>query len=170
MLRRLLRGTNNRSAPGPDGITWRLIKLAMRTPLSDHLTRYIANGAREGGCTKWRESRIVLLPKPGKDLSKANSCRPISLINTISKWVDKWVAEDIQREGEDLLYEQQMGSRKGRSAQDTLGSLLAWVDLTHRKKSRLAVGFFDVKGGFQNVTWEGVKHIVDRDKLGKWAP
>ena len=131
---------------------------------------HIANRAKEGGCTKWRESRIVLLPKPGRDLSKANSWRPISLINTMSKWVDKWVAEDIQREGGDLLHERQMGSRKGRSAQDALGRLLACVDLAHREKSRLVVGFFDVKGGFQNVTWEGIRHVVERGRLGKWAP
>ena len=127
------------------------------SPLGNHLTRHIANGAKEGRCTKCIESRLVLLPKPGRDLSKVNSWRPISLINTISKWVDKWVAEDIQKEGGDLLHEQQMGSRKGRLVQDALGRLLAWVDLIHRKKSRLAVGFFDVKGGFQNITWKGVR-------------
>ena len=91
------------------------------------------------GCTKWRESRIVLLPKPDRDRSKANSWRLISLINTISKWVDRWVVEDIQKEGEDLLHGRQMGSRKGRSAQDALKRLLAWVDLTYRKKSRLSL-------------------------------
>ena len=81
-----------------------MIKLALRTPLECQLTRHIISRAKEGGCTGWRESRIVLLPKLGRDLSGANSWRPISLTNTISKWVDKWVAEDIQREGKDLLH------------------------------------------------------------------
>ena len=79
----------------------------------------------KGGNPKWRDSRIILLPKPGRDLTKPNSWRPISLINTISKWVDKWAVEDMQKIGVDLLYEKQMGSRKGRSAQDALGHLLA---------------------------------------------
>ena len=26
-----------------------------------------------------------------------------------------------------------------------------------------------MKGGFQNVTWKGIKHVVERDRLGKWA-
>ena len=32
------------------------------------------------------------------------------------------------------------------------------------------MGFFDVKGGFQNVTWKGVKHVVQKEGLKKWAP
>ena len=119
----------------------------------------------KGGNPRWRDSRIILLPKPGRNLTKPNSWHPISLINTISKSVDKWAAEDMQRVGENLLHEKQMGSRKGRSAQDALGHLLAWVDLTSREKARLAVGFFDVKGGFQNVTWKGVKHVVQKEGL-----
>ena len=124
----------------------------------------------ERGTPRWRDSRIVLLPKPGRDLIKPNSWRPIFLINTVSKWVDKWAAEDMQKVEEDLLHERQMGSRKGRSAQDALGHLLAWIDLTRREKARLAVGFFDVKGGFQNVTWEGVRHVIQKKGLKKWAP
>lgn len=124
MLRRLLKGISNRSAAGPDRVTWRLIKLAMHTPLRSHLTRHLASGVKDGGSKEWWDSRIVLLPKPGRDLSKANSWRPISLINMVSKWVDKWVAEDIQTEGQDLLHDWQMGSRKWRSAQDALARLL----------------------------------------------
>ena len=124
-LKRLLKGTNDRSAPSPDGITWRLLKVAMRTPLGEALTSQIAMEVREGGRKEWLDSRVVLLPKPGRDLTKPNSWRPISLINVISKWVDRWVAEDIQREAHHLLHERQMGSRKGRLAQDALTRLLA---------------------------------------------
>lgn len=63
-----------------------------------------------------------------------------------------------------------MGSRKGRSAQDALGHLLAWVDLTSRERSRIAVGFFDVKGGFQNVKWEGIRYAAELQGLKRWAP
>ena len=38
-LWRLLSTTNNRSAPGPDRVTWRLLKLVMRTALGRHLTQ-----------------------------------------------------------------------------------------------------------------------------------
>ena len=41
----------------------------------------------------------------------------------------------MQRVGQCLLHEKQMGSRKGRSAQDALEHLLAWVDLTSREKA-----------------------------------
>ena len=37
-LQRLLSTTSNKSAPGPDGVTWRLLKLVMRTALGRHLT------------------------------------------------------------------------------------------------------------------------------------
>ena len=147
-----------------------MLKLVMGTTLGKHLTRWMSVEVARGGTPKWRDSRIVLLPKPGRDLAKPNSWCPISLINTISKWVDKLAAEDIQRVGEDLLHERQMGSRKGRSAQDALGHLLAWIDLTCREKARLTVGFFDVKGGFQNVTWQGVRHVIRKKGLEKWAP
>ena len=64
-LRRLLKGMSNKSAPGPDGITWRLLKLTMRTPLGEALTSQIAMEIGEGGRKEWLDSRVVLLPKPG---------------------------------------------------------------------------------------------------------
>ena len=80
------------------------------------------------------------------------------------------MAEDIQREAHHLLHERQMGSRKGRSAQDALTRLLAWLEHAKSTRKRITAGFFDVKGGFQNIRWQGISHLETIEALWRWTP
>ena len=115
---------------------------------------------------EWRESRLVLLPKAGRDLSKAKGWRPIALINTMSKWIDKWAAEEIQTKGESFFHWGQMGSRKGMTAQDALMRLLRRAGKAKKENHPLLVG---LEGGFQNVTGEVVEHIAKVPGLRHWC-
>ena len=57
---------------------------------------------------------MVLIPKPGRDLTRTKSWRPINLINCIWKLVEKVVANALQDAG--LLHGKQFVGVKGRSA------------------------------------------------------
>jgi len=51
-VRKALSKTSNSSAPGPDGIGYRLIKMVMRTKLGDELMREVAGNLARGRIPK----------------------------------------------------------------------------------------------------------------------
>ena len=120
-IRNALSGTKNESAPGPDGICYRLIKMVVETRLGRELIEDIARGLMSGeGPECWREMRMVLIPKPGKDLTMTKNWRPLNLINCMGKLAEKVVADRIQEQGDCLFHHVQCGLVKGRSTIDIL--------------------------------------------------
>ena len=95
-----LSGTENNSAAGPDGVGYRLIKGVQDTELGIKVLRVVV-GALRGGYIlyRWREMRVVLIPKPGRDLTQTKNWRPLNLINCIGKLGENVVADRIQEEG-----------------------------------------------------------------------
>ncbi|KAH6948214.1 hypothetical protein HPB50_023188 [Hyalomma asiaticum] len=77
-VRAVLTELNCRSAPGPDGITNKLIKNLADEDI-DLLTKYI-NEVWESGAIplQWREAALVLIPKPDKPF-ELGSLKPTSL-------------------------------------------------------------------------------------------
>jgi len=110
-----LAGTSCRSAPGTDGIGYKLIKRVLDLELERDLIKEVAENLVNGNIQKeWQHSKVFMIPKPGKDHSKSKDYRPINLINCIGKLGDKVVADKLPESG--LLHRHQFGSVKGRSA------------------------------------------------------
>ena len=84
-------------APGPDGIGYRLMKMVRDTRLGRELVDEVVDGLKTGEVPKaWRDMQVVLIPKPGKDLTMTKNWRPINLINCVGKLAEKVVADRIQ--------------------------------------------------------------------------
>ena len=114
-----LRTTKNSSAPGPDGINYKAIKTILATPLGEALLDEVADSLYTGEIPNvWREMKVVMIPKPGKDHQQAKAWRPINLINCIGKIGEKVVANRLQEAG--LLHDLQFGSVKERSSIDAI--------------------------------------------------
>ena len=114
-----LSGTRNNSAAGPDGVGYRMIKAVRDTKLGIEVLGEVVAALRGGYIPdRWREMRVVLIPKPGRDLTQTKNSRPLNLINCIDKLGEKVVADRIQEEGSSILHHQQYGSVRGRSAVD----------------------------------------------------
>ena len=114
-VRKALSGTSNSSATGPDSINYKLLKEIKDTRLGREVLEEVATNLIGGSIPdSWKEMRVVLIPKPGRDLTKTKSWRPINLINCIGKLGEKVVADELQEA--DLLNGGQFGGVKGRSA------------------------------------------------------
>ena len=169
LVERALMGTINSSAPGPDGVSYRLIKVVRDTPLGQGLMREVAESLLEGKTPpEWREMRVVLISKPGRDMSRTKSWRPINLINCIGKLGEKVVADALQDAG--LLHGKKFGGVKSRSAVEVVFRVVVKARRCMAKGGEVAWGFWDVKGGFQNVVrGEVLSRMRESEEGVRWT-
>ena len=147
-----LSGTKNNSAAGPDGVGYRMIKAVRETKLGIEVLGEVVAALRGVYIPdRWREMQVVLIPKPGRDLTKTKNWRPLNLINCIGKLGEKVVADRIQEEGSSILHQRQYRSVRGRSAVDVLYRSVVKARQSLGGGGSVEWAFWDVKGGFQNV-------------------
>lgn len=103
----------------------------------------------------WKNAKICLIPKPGKDLEKPESYRPISLLATWGKVLDKIVTRRLTFFLEDngLLHEMQFGFRRGKGTEDALRTVLAFVDEAHNDNEHVVAVALDIQNAFNSARW-----------------
>ena len=52
----------------------------------------------------WKQAKVVMLPKPGKDLTKPTSYRPIGLLPAIGKVFERIIASKLSTSLEKKLF------------------------------------------------------------------
>ncbi|CAB0039013.1 unnamed protein product [Trichogramma brassicae] len=118
-----------RSAPGPDGIPNSALKIAIATRpdiiLLGVYTMCLETGVFPSG---WKRQRLVLLPKPGKPPDEPSSYRPLCMLDTAGKILERRIICDrleafTERPGG--LSERQYGFRKGRSTMDAIEDVVS---------------------------------------------
>jgi hypothetical protein len=132
----LLRLMANKSAPGTSGIGWSLLKKGWEA-VKDHLL-IIYNACFYLGhhLARWREAKVVVIPKPDKpDYSLPKAHRPISLLETMSKLLEKAVVKRMQYYivKYKLIQANQFGGRAHSSCLDAGLALLHDVQEAHRR-------------------------------------
>jgi hypothetical protein len=82
-------------AAGPDGIQNIILQHLQRIILK--LVAEIFNRSLALNCfpTQWKQAKIIMLPKPGKDHTSSLSYRPISLLNSVGKLFEKIVLKRL---------------------------------------------------------------------------
>ena len=90
----------------------------------------------------------------------AKHWRPLDLINCVGKLGEKVVADRIQDYGGELFHRLQYRSVQGRSAVDVLYRSVVKARACMDDGGSVGWGFWDVKGGFQNVVGEEVLGLL----------
>ncbi|GBN80971.1 Putative protein in type-1 retrotransposable element R1DM [Araneus ventricosus] len=111
----------------------------------------------------FKVGNIVLFQKPGKDIHEPSAYRPIALLPSIAKVLEKLMTQRLiyHLEGNNLLSNNQYGFRAGRSVDTALDSLTTQIaDYKRRYKHVLALSI-DIKGAFDNVQYDSIANYLE---------
>ncbi len=154
-------------APGPDGITNRILRLAYEE-LAPHLLQ-LFNACWELGYhpAPFRDAITIALRKPGKaDYTQAKSWRPIALLNTMGKALEAIAARRLRylAEKHSLLPKAQHGARRQRDAVTALELLTEQVHTVwgQGKDKVASLLSLDISGAFDRVSHERLLHNLQK--------
>uniref|UniRef100_A0ABD2WJQ6 Reverse transcriptase domain-containing protein n=2 Tax=Trichogramma kaykai TaxID=54128 RepID=A0ABD2WJQ6_9HYME len=160
-----------RSVPGPDGVPNVALKLAIAARPDVFLRVYttcLETGFFPSG---WKRQRLVLLPKPGKPPDEPSSYRPLCMLDTAGKILERIICGRLEAftERPGGLSERHYGFRKGRSTIDAIEDVIStarraiagkrWYRGT---KKYCAVVTLDVRNAFNSARWDNILAALRR--------
>lgn len=154
----------NKKAPGQDLITTNILK-----QLPGHGIRFLQvlfNGILR--LTHWplqlKFAQIILIQKPGKPPTEVNSYRPISLLPTISKLLERLILRRINENSmqEAWLPNHQFGFRQQHSTIQQCHRLTNIIQTAQQRKSFCTTAFLDVRQAFDRVWHRGLQYKIKK--------
>ncbi|KFM65725.1 RNA-directed DNA polymerase from mobile element jockey, partial [Stegodyphus mimosarum] len=103
----------------------------------------------------WKQAKIFLLPKPGKDSSKPDGYRPISLLSSLGKIYERLILTRLEPYLP-LLPDEQYSFRKNLSTTRQLVRIVEFIGAAFHNKQSVALLMLDVAKAFDRVWHEGL--------------
>ena len=163
-FKQLLSETKRHSAAGEDYISYDLMKQC-----SDDTKQVFCNIINE--CISqnvfprcWKEAKVVMLPKPGRDKNFACNYRPISLLSALGKMYERYIYAYLMKElkEKNFISPRQAGFTKGRNSQEHLFCLSQDISNGFKERKCTLGLFLDVKAAFDAVWKNGLKHKIKK--------
>ena len=87
--------------------------------------------------TKWKEAKVIFIPKPGKHVYQiTKDFRPISLTNHFLKGLEKLVVRKVDQTLESMpISDHQQGFRRCRSTETAISNTVNYIEKFHKKMS-----------------------------------
>jgi hypothetical protein len=104
----------------------------------------------------WLESKVIAVLKPNKDASYPNNYRPISLLSTIYKHLDRLLLTCLQSIVENSLSLEQAGFKQNRNCCDQVFSITMHVKNGFQQKAKSGGVFLDLSSSYDTVWTRGL--------------
>ena len=147
-------------APGPDEIkplVFQNLGAKMLTRLARLYQAILTLGYTP---RKWRTSKVIFIPKPGKDdYAQPKSFRPISLMPVFYKILERLCLWEIEETALKVspISSAQHGFKKGFSTETALSTLVDLIEKAMARGEYALVTFLDIEGAFDNVSYDSVE-------------
>ena len=156
------RRLESKKSPGPDGLKPITLKHLPQSMITSIKIIYKAAIALHFTPTKWKSSKVVYIPKVGKDdYAQAKSYRPISLMNYLLKGLERlsvWVADTALEENP--LHIKQHGFQKGKSTETAISNTIHRIE-KHILNGEHCMGvFLDIQAAFDSIKPEHIKNAL----------
>lgn len=159
--------------PGPDGIPNKALKTAIGVR-PDMFRHAFQNCLKERMFpNQWKLQNLVLIPKGGKPPNEASSYRPICLLDTMGKVLERIIYNRLLplAEQNGALSEYQYGFRRSRSTIDAVNTVktiaaeaIAGTRWKEGTKQYCAVVTLDIKNAFNSANWRFVRRALVKMK------
>lgn len=150
---------NVKKAPGPDGIDFRILRAIFLNSKS-LITKWINT------CFTFRHfplplriGEVVFFEKKGKDPANPKAYRPICLLPTLGKLLEKIIQKRLvfHLETQHKLSPQQHGFRENKSCETALNTLIQQLQQNRKENLYTSVISLDIQGAFDTIQWSKIK-------------
>ncbi|XP_035230896.1 uncharacterized protein LOC118202803 [Stegodyphus dumicola] len=154
----IIRHLNIKNAPGPDGLDSSILRMLLKID-----PQFLLNFIH--ACWKFRHfpfnsklAEVVLFLKNGKDAFQPRSYRPICLIPSLSKLLERIILGRLNYylSQHNILNDFQYGFRKGRSAEMSIERLLLTIQDNRASLHHTLVISIDIQGAFDSLWWPDI--------------
>ena len=162
LVRRAMKQFKPNKAPGPDGLKPIIFKYLPHNAIRIITLLFKACISLCHTPKLWRETKVIFLPKPGKDdYSIPKSYRPISLSNFLLKTLERLVVWKMDRDMEEYpIHGMQHGFTKGKCTESAISNTADYIEqFLYEGKHCLGL-FLDISAAFDSIS---IDHI--RNKL-----
>ena len=157
LLDEVVKNLKSKTSAGWDGISMKLVKMIL--PSISHVLCHLFNLSFQSGYVPYQMkiSKVIPIFKKG-DEKDFNNYRPISLLSSFSKILEKLVARQMYKylDKYQILYDNQFGFRKSRNTDHAVLKLLDNIYTSFNQTDphyNLTV-FLDLKKAFDTVNFE----------------
>ena len=157
-LNQTLQNVKQKKALGPEGITGDMLKHLGSSTKSVLLKIFNQSWTTWFVPPIWKEAEIVPIQKKGKEKKDPNSYRPISLLSSVGKLLERIINRRLVffLEAKNLISSTQTGYRTHRSTEDQLALLVQDIENGFQEKKKTLSVFFDWTKAFDKVWNEGL--------------
>ena len=161
-MQKALKAYSNVSAPSPDHIIWWYLKVILANNICATGILSLANAclSLHHWPRHFKESVSVIIPKPAYNTPKA--FRPIILLNTLGKLIEKMIARQLQFDvvKYGILHPNQLGGVAQWSTEDTSVFLTHLVRASWTKSLKTSIIAFDITQFFPSLNHSMLTSIL----------
>lgn len=154
----LIKKAKKKKAPGPDTIDIETLQ-AVPVNITTNITKIINSCLRLNYFPDdWKKANVIMIHKPGQQRSHPSSYRPISLLNSLSKMLEKIVLQRLLAHSEEnnILPPEQFGFRAKHSTVHQLLRITNAIAAGFKNNRRTGAVFLDVAKAFDRVWHDGL--------------
>ena len=157
-LKSAIQKLKKKKSPGPDNITNEMLQHLGNVALQKLLEIFNLSWKQGQVPQCWKEAKMIPILKRGKNKSKPQSYRPISLTSCVCKTMERIINQRLQLylETESIIIPEQAGFRRYRSTEDQTTHLSQVIEDAFQAQKVVLAVFIDLQKAFDKVWKDGL--------------